>query len=97
MTNRKDIILDNNFDLMISNGDFYISNSDQQNIELILLSYPGQWKQFPLLGAAIQGDINGPFNDQMKNRIKKQLISDGYGNVDFLFDIQTSNIKIKIN
>jgi len=34
----KDIILDENLDLVIENGDFKISNSDMQHIELICIT-----------------------------------------------------------
>jgi hypothetical protein len=94
---RRDITLDNNNDLQIVDGDFLVSVSDEQNIELLLISCAGQWKQYPLVGANIKGDINGLFNDVMKNTIKQQLVSDGYNSVTFKFDQSTANINIKLN
>ena len=92
---RHDITLDNNNDLQIVDGDFLVSVSDEQNIELLLISCAGQ--QYPLVGANIKGDINGLFNDVMKNTIKQQLVSDGYNSVTFKFDQSTANINIKLN
>ena len=94
---RHDITLDNNFDLQIVDGDFLVSVSDEQNIELLLISCAGMWKQYPLVGANIKGDVNGLFNDVMKNTIKQQLVSDGYNGVTFKFNQNTANLDIKIN
>ena len=93
---RHDLIL-NNGDLQIVDGDFVISRSDNQNIELILLSSIGSWKQSPLLGADISQDLNGLFTPQVKGRITKQLFIDGYNNVDIRFNTSTSKIELKIN
>jgi hypothetical protein len=75
----KDIILDENLDLVIENGDFKISNSDMQHIELICLTDVGHWKQFPLLGVGIQKYIaSSGQQDVLKRAINIQLASDGY-------------------
>ena len=93
---RQDILLDDNNDYMIIDGDFFIENSDQQNIQLILLSTPGSWKQYPLVGASIKGDINGLFDYNMKNRIKQQLQNDGYSGINFNYNNGTGKINIVI-
>jgi hypothetical protein len=75
----KDIILDENLDLVIENGDFKISNSDMQHIELICITDVGHWKQSPLLGVGIQKYIaSSGQQDALKRAINIQLASDGY-------------------
>ena len=44
----KDIKLDDDFDLVIENGDFKVSSSDMQHIQLICITDLGHWKQFPI-------------------------------------------------
>lgn len=93
---RTDFILDNNNNLIISDGDWLIGNSDQQNVELIFISYPGMWKQNPLIGCGIYGDINGNWTSNIQNYIKNQLNSDGYSQVKFNFNQSTSQIDVQL-
>jgi lipoprotein-releasing system permease protein len=53
----KDITLDDNFDLIIENGDFKVSDSDMQHIQLICITNLGHWKQFPLVGVGIEQSL----------------------------------------
>lgn len=46
----KDILLDNQNDVKISNGDFDIGKSEMQEVSLILQSTQGEWKETPILG-----------------------------------------------
>ena len=45
-----DILLDENNDLKILNGDFDTGESEMQEVALILQSTQGEWKNEPLLG-----------------------------------------------
>jgi hypothetical protein len=53
----QDVILGDDSDLQISNGDFDISDSDAQNIDLILLSSPSEWADYRV-GFQIQRYLN---------------------------------------
>lgn len=78
----KDVILENN-DLLIENGDFVIYESDSQHIELIVDSYIGHWKQFPLCGVGI--DLFYKSSGQqlaLKRAIALQLEADGMININ---------------
>ena len=46
----KDILLDDNNDLKIINGDFDYGDSEIQEVGLILQSTQGEWKMTPTLG-----------------------------------------------
>ncbi len=49
-----DFLLDDTGDLKVVNGDLATGDSTQQDIELLLLSKKGEWKEFPMVGANIQ-------------------------------------------
>ena len=75
----KDFIIDE--DLLITDGDFAIKAADQQNIEHILLSQKGSYKEFPILGVGITKYINGPDTTsrlRLENEIDKQLAYDNF-------------------
>ncbi|PIF30745.1 hypothetical protein CLU81_1192 [Flavobacterium sp. 9] len=80
----KDFIVDE--DLLITgddsgNGDFAIKEADQQNIEHLLLSQKGSYKEFPILGVGIKKYINSPDATsrlRLENEIDKQLSYDKF-------------------
>lgn len=75
----KDIEIDENFDLQISNGDFVISESDQQHVLLLIKTYVGAWKQYPLVGVGIDFYSASSGKQQiLKRNIIVQMESDGY-------------------
>lgn len=75
----QDFLLDENYDLLITGGDFVIGASDNQHIQDIIQSYIGWWKQFPLVGVGIQSFVNSNGQDQALSRsIQIQLQSDGF-------------------
>jgi hypothetical protein len=75
----QDFLLDENYDLLVVNGDFVIGVSDNQHIQDIIQSYIGWWKQFPLVGVGIQSYVNSNGQDQALARsIQIQLQSDGF-------------------
>lgn len=54
----QDILLDEDFDLLIENGDFVIGESVNQDIALIINTWVGHWKKSPLIGVGIQNYLN---------------------------------------
>lgn len=60
-------------------GDFDFVPSDNQHIKDILASFPGWYKEFPLVGAGIPLLLKAKVNSQkVEALIKQQLESDGY-------------------
>lgn len=93
-----DIVLDQNKDLAIVNGDFDISTSDAQNQLLIILSEKGEFKEFPEVGIAIQTMLNDEEYQEIILEIKKQLEYDGMSINDIEFTEQGKlNIKGNYN
>jgi hypothetical protein len=78
MATAKDILLDND-DLIFANGDFSISDSDQQHIQDIVFENTGAYKQYPLVGVGIINYLNSSGAQLILTRnIKSQLETDGY-------------------
>lgn len=83
----KDIALDKDGDLLFSNGDFKIVESDQQHIVDIINENEGAYKQFPLVGVGINKYLNASnANNILLKNIKKQLEADGYHVNNILFN-----------
>jgi len=74
----KDILLDEDLDLLIVNGDLVIGESDLQHIELIARSNTGDWKENPTFGVNIRKAINdeGGYT-AAKHTLQLQLEADG--------------------
>lgn len=86
----KDFILNNEYDLLTANGDFGTSDSEQQDVSLILLTNRGEWKQFIKTGFGMLKRIARMTIDVLnfKKDLNEQLEQNGF------FDIQ---IKIEAN
>ena len=77
-----DLMLDEEGDLLIENGDFVIGESTQQNIGLILISEKGEWRHAPFVGAGLRSAIEDEAEPaELIQEIKKQLELDGLQNV----------------
>jgi len=74
----QDIALENN-DLVIVDGDFAVSESDEQHIADTINAFPGWWKENPPDGVGIFSYMNSSGQDQALARSTKiQLTADGY-------------------
>jgi hypothetical protein len=70
-------IVDN--DLVIVNGDFAISESDQQHAEDLIYSAPGHWKEYPLIGVGLDYYRNSVGKEQeLRRAIMVQLEADKF-------------------
>ena len=75
----KDIAIGSNLELVITNGDFSVAESDTTHIELILRAHLGSFKQFPLVGMGIDDDLASSGRQQIiKRNMGVQLNNDGY-------------------
>lgn len=73
-----DLILDGNQDLEIHNGDFVIGESTEQNVELIFISTPGEWKEHIETGISIERAANGNLDRFLVRTIRVQMEADSY-------------------
>ena len=88
-----DILLDENEDLLIENGDFVIGDSNEQHIRHILRLAPGQNRMAPLLGANIIENLKGNFDGDFKRKIRIMLEMDGVT----VNDVQINNDELNID
>jgi hypothetical protein len=93
----KDFVFDENDDLKIVNGDWAIEQSDDQNIEAIILAEKGQFYETLLLGYGIYRRQYGPFKkNQERKDIRQELKRDNYDVVSLIID-DNFNIDVDAN
>ena len=73
----QDALLDEDFDLLIADGDFLIDDTTTQSQALLLLSAPGEWRQSPLVGVALQTYLLDNEPDAARAEIRRQFELDG--------------------
>jgi hypothetical protein len=78
MGNRTDIILGDDGDVYAVDGDFVVSESDNQHVEHVLIAMPGEYKQYPLIGVGISQLLKGKLTGDTKRSIDLGLNNDGY-------------------
>lgn len=80
----KDILLDENGDLRIENGDLVIGDSQDQEVESVLIFNKGELKEDPLFGADLITKIKSNVSEvEIKQIIKNQLKRDGKSYEEF--------------
>lgn len=80
----KDILLDDNNDLLIQDGDFVIGESEEQEIKCILQAVKNDYKQTPELGVNLVEFLNSSDSARaLKQIIKLNLRLDGKENKRF--------------
>ena len=89
----KDIkILDG--DVVFFGGDFRVSESTNQEVDYILQSVKGVWRQNPLVGVDLIAELNGEAtSEQLKKKIQVQIEYDNKR----VIDLNVNNNIIDIN
>ena len=73
-----DILLDENGDLVIANGDFVVGDSIDQEVATLLQLNKGELKEFPILGPDLIKLINSNTSEvELRQIIKTELKRDG--------------------
>ena len=81
----RDILLTDG-DLDIQDGDFVIGPSEEQEIDFIIRSHKGEWRQFPRLGFGIVKWLKSSFRrSDFKQALDTELLQDGFvkNNIQF--------------
>ncbi len=73
----KDILLKES-DLQLINGDFFVGESQNQSVELLLQSMQGEWKEHPEAGCGLSKAQNGVIDRFFTRNIRVQLEADGF-------------------
>jgi hypothetical protein len=77
MTDRTDILLNQDNDLLIAGGDLVVKESLNQQVGLLLLLNKGELKQHPLTGVGIYDLINTESMETVIRETRQQMQDDG--------------------
>lgn len=95
---RNDILLDENNNLLIVDGDFVCGLSDQQHVKHIVEAFKGEYKSTPLVGFGALNYLkrDEKIESEFRRDLKIQLENDGY--TDAKIDIAKgfNNLQIEI-
>lgn len=76
-----DILLNENFDYKIINGDFALTSStnelNEQTATLLSLLDKGHIRHYPKSGIGLNRDINAKLTAELKRRIEKEMLDNG--------------------
>lgn len=73
----KDVLIDEDNDIVISNGDFAIGDSDIKHQEHILIANKGEFKEFPEIGVGIIEALNSDDIRGVLDNVKRNFQYDG--------------------
>ncbi|HRO76128.1 MAG TPA: hypothetical protein PLP27_08290 [Crocinitomicaceae bacterium] len=94
---RTDIMLDDNEDLIISNGDFMIDDSNDQHVAIIFDCVKGEIRQNPSLGFAAMHFLKSNVKDvDLKRALRVELNKDGYDDADIILNRERGVITINV-
>lgn len=74
----KDCLLNADNNLLIERGDWLVADSNDQHIQLLLTSMPGEWKENPETGVGLSLSQHGAIDGFIKRTIAVQLEADGF-------------------
>lgn len=78
----KDILLNDDDDLLVLNGDLVLNESSQQEVDLLLRSNQGDWRASPLTGFGLNRRMRNQVNrTQFERELSGQLELDGFDQV----------------
>lgn len=87
MATVKDFVQDTDNDILFKDGDLAINFSDEEHITDVVISAPGDWKEFPLCGVSIDSYLNSSGAQLvLQQQIMSQLKTDGYSNATVVFE-----------
>lgn len=94
---RRDILLDENNEVLIADGDFVTGQSDQQHVKHIVMAFKGEYKAHPLVGFGALSYLkrDDKIESEFRRDLKIQLDNDGYNDPDI--DLSEGFQKLKIN
>ena len=72
-----DVILDEQYELQMVNGDFAVGESTAQHEKLLIVSNKGEWRQYPISGVGIGRYVNDEAPGSLITAINTELKNDG--------------------
>ena len=88
-----DLILDENLDLKIVNGDFVFGDTEAQDVELLIRASKGAFKEHSTTGVGIEQLVKSRATEvKIKRDINEQLMLDGFKNIDININYPEVNV-----
>lgn len=84
-----DLLFNNDFTVMIANGDFVTGEATRQHQTLLLKAHPGEIRDYPELGVGVQDWLLEDFTGNLAARIQQQFKADGMIEVQQVVNGQT--------
>ncbi len=72
-----DLILNENLEPLVENGDFVIDESTYQHQKILLLADKGQFKAYPMVGVGAQRYLEGSNINDFAREIRQEFQRDG--------------------
>lgn len=73
-----DLLLTQDYDFQIKNGDFVVGDNQEQCVELLLMSKQGEFKVNPEAGCNLLSAKNGTIGKLLDREIRVQLEADNF-------------------
>ena len=85
-------MLNDNFDLMIVNGDLVIGNSNVQHQDLLLIAQQSSFKQSPYVGVGIENFLMDDDVTGIVGKVREEFIKDGQQLTSINYNEQTEQL-----
>lgn len=95
---RQDVLLDDNNELIVENGDFVIGDSDNQHAAIIFEAQKGEIRSSPELGFGAMRFVKNSGSTVRKflRDLKLELEKDGYADPDINIDQENGTLTVNI-
>jgi len=93
----QDLLLNEDYNLRIENGDFVVGESTRQHQDLLLLADKGEFKQFPTIGIGILRYLEDYSGDNLAREIRTEFNKDGMNVKEIRFNGSKIDITANYN
>lgn len=94
-----DLLLDDDGDFLIQNGDLVIGPSNEELLNSLFLSHFNEWKNNPSVGINIENYLNGDITQSLilQQNMRTEMVADGFVVQDLKVDSDLTSINISTN
>ena len=92
-----DLLLTEENDLLIKNGDFVVGESTRQHQNLLLIADKGEFKQYPTVGVGILRYLEDYNGDNLAREIRAEFNKDGMSVKEIRFNGSKIDITANYN
>lgn len=97
MEEKKDILLADDYDLLVADGDMATGECLKQSQMLLLVTNKGEWKQNPMTGVGVSNYLENVSAGTLQREIRSQFSMDGMQVSSISINGSTLNVEAKWN